>query len=673
MKKEFPWANGALKTLAFLLAVVCLTSTVIFGAITGYMVMVDGYTRDKNEYIEEKLQAQAKLVSQEIMNCHAQKTYGKENDSDIIYRYWGLGGNCYDNPQGNGIRYTIRDAKGKILVSSYEGEKAVYVFQQRATPYYLVEKKISDGYSWWYEEEYKDVPQEWSIDFYVVEKQGLGTNFYQLNSAITALFDCRDWAAGLAVGGLLGFVVLLVYLIFAAGHRPGKSEITLNPLDKIPGDLYLGAVILAVVGTVAIALVLIESYLNYSWYNIMAIGQQNLLSVVCVLCIGATAALALGFVMSLAARLKFGGGYTWKRTVIFGVANLCWICVKFLWRGVCFVCRGIKQLFFMLPLVWQWLTLSGGLGLLLLFALLTRSAGMVFLSVVAWLGLTAYLALSFGTIQKGIADMSQGGLETRISTKRLFGNFRTMAQQVNVLGSSAEAEMERRMRSERMKTELITNVSHDIKTPLTSIVSYVDLLQKPHTEDEGKQYLDVLARQSQRLKKLTVDLVEMSKASSGNLEVHMENTDLVELINQAVAEYQEKMEKSHLTLVKRDGEMESVFVKADGRLFWRVMDNLLGNCVKYALPGTRVYVDAERKGDMVEVSVKNISKDPLNVSAEELMERFVRGDRSRNTEGSGLGLNIARSLMELQNGTLELCVDGDLFKAVLCLKAAEME
>lgn len=669
MKKEFSWANGAVKTLAFLLAVVCLTSALIFGAITGYMLIDDVYTQDQNEYIGEKLQAQAEKAAQEIMNYHAQKTYGEKNDSDISYRYWTIGRDCYEMPQGNGIRYTIRDAKGKILIDNYGGEEPFYAFQQRTFPYYLIEKKVSDGDSWWYEEEYKSVPEEWSIDFYVVEREGFGSSFYGINEALNVLFNCRDWAAGLAVGGLLSFVALLVYLLFAAGHRPGKSEITLNPLDRIPGDLYLGAVILAIVGTAAISSMLIESYMYFSWYN--TVGEQNLLSVSCILCIGATAALTLAFITSFAARLKFGGGYAWKHTVIFWAIALCWKGVKFLCNGICLVFRGIKQLFSMLPLVWQWLALSGALGLFILFSLLTCSAGMVFLSVVAWLGLTVYLALSFGTIQKGIADMSRGGLETRISTKRLYGNFRTMAQQVNVLGSGAEAEVERRMRSERMKTELITNVSHDIKTPLTSIVSYVDLLQKPHTEEEGRQYLEVLARQAQRLKKLTVDLVEMSKASSGNLEVHLENTDLVELINQAIAEYQEKMEKSHLTLMKKDGEMEPVLVKADGRLFWRVMDNLLGNCVKYALPGTRVYVDVEQKEDMVEVSVKNISKEPLNVSAEELMERFVRGDRSRNTEGSGLGLNIARSLMELQNGTLELCVDGDLFKAVLRLKGAE--
>lgn len=217
---------------------------------------------------------------------------------------------------------------------------------------------------------------------------------------------------------------------------------------------------------------------------------------------------------------------------------------------------------------------------------------------------------------------------------------------------------------------LITNVSHDIKTPLTSIVTYVDLLQKNPAPREQAQYLEVLARQAQRLKKLTEDLIEMSKASSGNLPVELGKTGIVELINQALAEYEDKMESAGLKIVKKLPETE-LYAKADGRLFWRVMDNILSNCVKYALPGTRVYVDVSADSKGVAVRVKNISREPLEHTPEELMERFVRDDRSRNTEGSGLGLNISASLMELQGGNLEIGLDGDLFKVLLTLQESE--
>lgn len=223
---------------------------------------------------------------------------------------------------------------------------------------------------------------------------------------------------------------------------------------------------------------------------------------------------------------------------------------------------------------------------------------------------------------------------------------------------------DKQLKSERMKTELITNVSHDIKTPLTSIINYVDLMEKPHSSEEQEAYMEVLARQSQRLKKLIDDLMEMSKASTGNMQTEITQVNAAEAINQCLGEFADKLDKALLTPVFHGGDKE-VTMMADGRLVWRVMSNLLGNVVKYALPGTRVYVDLLELEEEVVISVKNVSREELNISSDELMERFVRGDTSRNTEGSGLGLNIAKSLMELQHGQMELLVDGDLFKVTL--------
>ena len=221
------------------------------------------------------------------------------------------------------------------------------------------------------------------------------------------------------------------------------------------------------------------------------------------------------------------------------------------------------------------------------------------------------------------------------------------------------------MKSERFKTELITNVSHDLKTPLTSIVSYVDLLKKEPIESESAQeYIDVLDRQSQKLKKLTADLVDASKASSGALPVHSEKLDLGELLRQSAGEYTEKFAAAGIAPVLLVPEGET-YVTADGRLLWRVLDNLLGNAVKYAQSGTRLYLELVQDETETVLTLKNISREPLNIPAEELMERFVRGDGSRHTDGSGLGLSIAKSLMELMGGKLALTLDGDLFKAAL--------
>ena len=275
-----------------------------------------------------------------------------------------------------------------------------------------------------------------------------------------------------------------------------------------------------------------------------------------------------------------------------------------------------------------------------------------------------------GLLLESTRKMGQGNLDTKVDKRLMIGCFWDFARELNNLADVANVAAQKQLKSERMKTELITNVSHDIKTPLTSIINYVDLLQKPHTEEEGQQYMEVLDRQSQRLKKLVEDLMDMSKASTGNMTVEITRVDAVESVNQALGEFADKLERARLYPVFRHAD-DSVPMMADGKLVWRVLSNLLGNAVKYAMPGTRVYLDLTRVDGNVVISMKNISRDELNVDAEELMERFVRGDVSRNTEGSGLGLNIAKSLMELQKGQLQLLVDGDLFKVTLIFPAAD--
>ena len=225
--------------------------------------------------------------------------------------------------------------------------------------------------------------------------------------------------------------------------------------------------------------------------------------------------------------------------------------------------------------------------------------------------------------------------------------------------------MAKQMRSEKLKTELITNVSHDIKTPLTSIINYIDLIKKENiTQQPLADYVDVVGRQSDRLKKLVVDLVEASKASTGNITVNLATTGLKLLLSQAVGEYSEKAENAGLELTTTLPE-EEMYILTDGRLLWRVFDNLLNNACKYSQPGTRVYINLEKKSEKAIITFKNVSKTQLNISPDQLMERFVRGDSSRNTEGSGLGLNIAQSLTEILNGKMSLHIDGDLFKVVL--------
>ena len=337
--------------------------------------------------------------------------------------------------------------------------------------------------------------------------------------------------------------------------------------------------------------------------------------------------------------------------------------VKRLWRTVC---GAINRM----GLMEQGLLCSIGVILLYLFFYMVGDcSGDVFGIVLLFSALVLVGAIwvlrQCNRLQTGAKKLAQGNLSYKIDLAHLHGPFRAHAEWLNNISAGMAVEIERRMKSEHLKTELLTNVSHDIKTPLTSIINYVDLLQKTDPQPaEAKEYAQVLERQSQRLKKLLEDLIEASKASTGNINVDLAPTDAAELLRQAAGEYSERLKEQNLSPVLRIGD-DSCTILADGRLLWRVFDNLLGNIVKYALAGTRVYLDMSQRDGWCTIAIKNISREELNIETEELMERFVRGDAARATEGSGLGLSIARSLTECMGGHFDLAIDGDLFKVTL--------
>ena len=280
-----------------------------------------------------------------------------------------------------------------------------------------------------------------------------------------------------------------------------------------------------------------------------------------------------------------------------------------------------------------------------------------------------FTAIQLQRIKKGGERIADGDIDYKIDTAYMYPEFKSFCASLNNISRGMQNAVNEKMKSERMRTELITNVSHDIKTPLTSIINYVDLIKKEKPENEKiKEYIGVLDRQSVRLKKLIEDLVEASKASTGNLTVNLAECEAGVLLSQTVGEFDERLKNAGLTPVLNIPE-EPVKIMADGRHLWRVFENLTGNVCKYSMPGTRVYMELVKRDGKAVITFKNISKYELNISGEELMERFVRGDKSRNTEGSGLGLSIARSLTELQKGEMRIEVDGDLFKVTLTFDA----
>lgn len=288
----------------------------------------------------------------------------------------------------------------------------------------------------------------------------------------------------------------------------------------------------------------------------------------------------------------------------------------------------------------------------------------IFLGFQIWIFLLLFRSeVETERIAQGVFHMADGETSYKIDTTGFSGKGEHLAESLNNLGDGLETALQEKVKSERLKADLITNVSHDIKTPLTSIINYVDLLKREQIQDEKIQrYLDILEQKSQRLKTLTEDLVEASKASSGNLKLEIAQIDLVEMIYQTNGEFEEKFQLRHLELISTLPD-ECILIAVDGRRLWRVLENLYNNAFKYAMEHSRVYVDVTQQDDMAFFTIKNISANPLNINADELTERFVRGDVARTTEGSGLGLSIAKSLTQLQGGTFRLYIDGDLFKA----------
>ena len=449
---------------------------------------------------------------------------------------------------------------------------------------------------------------------------------------------------GLAVflTALFGLLTLFCFCfsMASAGHWPGREGIHLTWLDKIPADLW------AAVLVCAFSAGWDTFYMEWGriWFCVAMIP------------------FVLLFLCVFAAQCK--AGTIIRGTVIARVLRLLWRVLRGLAVWLWHIGRG-------LPLVWKTalvgLVIAGGEFLLYVNDFyLVRYNIFLALKIVELLTLLA-VALNLRTLEKNGQRLAEGDLTTPVDTRRLFGAFRRYGQAMNRLQSGMENAVQEQMRAERMKTELITNVSHDIKTPLTSIVNYVDLLKKEDIPSPiAREYIAVLDRQSKRLKKLTEDLVEASKASSGALPVDLQPTDVNVLFSQIVGEYQDRLADCHLTLVAQPPEGQPV-VAADSKLLSRVMDNLVSNICKYAMPETRVYVSGTVAGGQMTLSLKNVSRAELNISPDELMERFVRGDASRHTEGSGLGLSIAQSLVQLMGGTFRLSIDADLFRADVTL------
>ncbi len=536
------------------------------------------------------------------------------------------------------VLLTVTDPGGRVISSTYRGEEPQY---EGETSIMLLHE---DGYV------------ERFIHFVIpIEKEGSGL-FYVMDLWLAQVYGQRFALIVIGVLSFIAFALLFVLLLCMAGRRAGDVDARPNVFDHLPTDIML-----ALYGAYAWGLIELILQVTESWRPVLIIP--------CALLILIASPLILLFCMSFATRCKCGT--LLKNTLCFWLLRHVGRALRWLWvHALCPVGRTIHDVIAGMPIVWKTaliLFVIAFVEFLALWFIPTRTGLLIswLIESVVLAALLLAAALIMKRLQAGGQALARGDLKYKVDEEHLPGDFKRHARDLNSISDGMNRAVEERMRSEHFRTELISNVSHDIKTPLTTIISYINLLQQEKFESEAAgKYLATLDRQSTRLKKLMEDLLEISKASTGNMTIVSTPCELEVLLEQALGEYEERMEAAGLSPVLHITPPSPV-VLADGQLLWRVFDNLLSNAVKYAMPGTRVYLDLSTADGYATLLFRNISKEELNIPATDLLERFVRGDRSRHTEGSGLGLSIAQSLTELMGGELSLEIDGDLFKVTL--------
>ena len=622
MKK--PICSLAAKTAAVILSFVFAVLTagcVLAGA---FMYSERFYTKSPEQIEEEKYAGILCKTAAQISKCYGEKNTEELKNFSTSY-------------------FTVRDGEtGETLINTYENQKYIgkAVFKNMS-----VYRTVESPGEVYVEEYLGDV----DITVYAAENYPLSYSNLLYLKLTDFLYPLRYSIIFIGLLFLLLFVLTMVF-IYAAAGRQADGSIKLSFFDKIPFDLLTACII--VIGMLNIAIA--ENLYAGAEFQLIALSAMFSLDYF----------IALLYTVSFAVRIKAGTFV--KNNVIYKLLRI--------------LLRSLKKILGFLGFVFKNLSLVKKIALIcvavLIFdffvAAVCLSAGatallafLAGLNAVTIAVLIIFTAVQLQRIKNGGEKIAEGDIDYKIDTSYMFPEFREFCGSLNNISAGMQNAVDEKMKSERMRTALITNVSHDIKTPLTSIINYVDLIKKEQPEDEKiKEYVAVLDRQSSRLKKLIEDLVEASKASSGSLKVELSECDAGVLLSQTVGEFDERLKNAELIPVLTVPDMP-VKIMADGRHLWRVLENLTGNVCKYSLPGTRVYMDLTVRNGKAVITFKNISKYPLNISGDELMERFVRGDTSRNTEGSGLGLSIARSLTELQGGDMKIDIDGDLFKATL--------
>ncbi|MBV7507566.1 HAMP domain-containing histidine kinase [Bacillus sp. sid0103] len=567
----------------------------------------ENYTTFKAEYADKIKQVRERLIKDDLRNYHALVQELSEQKNPLYYASDGV--NVYTNTtkteKGQFKEYptylVFEDYKREVYPKVIEENE---LFQFITDPIEELNQDKTVVYIAFTDDFLNKKINEWNEDKAVVTK-----NLY-----ILAAF-------------LLGFILSFGYLILVTGRRSFKDDhVHLHPVNKLYNDINI---------VLCISLIAIW----VTWMDNVA--HQSIDKMAIPITIPISAAVFV-LILSLVKHVKHKTFF--KHTLILAI---------------------IHKLITIVRNVYE----SGNVGVKTVLIVIGYPVlvALTFFMFPVTIGLAAWFAYkkvkSFQAIQDGVERIKAGNLHHRIDVANR-GEFKTLASNINSITDGLKNAVDSELKSERLKTELITNISHDIRTPLTSIITYVDLLKGEEVTPRAFEYIDILDQKSKRLKLLTDDLFEAAKATSGNISVEFEKIDIVSLITQGLGEVNDKIEASNLQF-KLNHPQDKMYIRADGKLLWRSIENLLSNIFKYALNGSRVYIDIEDAGNEILFTFKNISAYELNISADELMERFKRGDESRSSQGSGLGLSIAKSLIEVQKGKFNIHVDGDLFKAVI--------
>ena len=626
--------NFTIKITAFVLAVIIFIATAFMLGFSILIFMIsDGmpnieYAQSKwaESYLRKELRDFSDILMEKVIY-----------QDDVSLKEWASDKNYY---------YTIFIVNEENSLDIYDRNNYDY-----KTNYSYYETEVHEIYN----------PNINDYDVYKFEidldlKKNLAKKdiYYVVREIINICFDELYYFITFGIINIFLIIFLIIYLICAAGHKKGSDTPQKNLLDKIPFDIY--TVMYIFLGWLEVGSL---DILYYRFSETWAYAVSAIYIIVDYI-------LILSYILSVSTRIKTKSLI--KNTIVYRLLSFVFKYLKIPLNMLVSVIRSI-------PLIPKTAIVTT-LIFLLNWGLLASwnendSLILLFVEGIILIPIFFYFVICLKKLQNAGQRIAMGDLEHKVDTAYMIADFKEYGETLNNIGDGLSKAVNEKIKSERLKTELITNVSHDIKTPLTSIINYVDLIKKEEPQNENvRDYIDILDRQSNRLKKLIEDLIEASKASTGNISVEKEPCDLGILLSQTVGEFDERLKRKNLDIIVGEYK-EQLTVMADRRHLWRVFDNLMSNICKYSQNGTRVYLTLNKIDNQAVITFRNISENQLYVSGDELTERFVRGDSSRNTEGSGLGLSIAKSLVELQGGVMQIHIDGDLFKVVISFKTEE--